>query len=420
MNVTPRLWSAFVTLKRVHRAKDHEAHLAASLTQIRARQAWSTFGVQGDGVLVAILDSGIDYLHPALGGGMGPAFKVAGGYDFVNSDPDPMDDFGHGTHVAGIVAANGTVDQGVAPHARLLAYKVLNGQGRGRETDILSAIERLADPNQDGDPSDRPDIANMSLGSDYGDPDDALSTAVDNATRLGITFCISAGNAGRYTPVQGKDGNYYYTAMESVGSPGTARLAITVGAVDSMDVRPEYSSKGPTGGTFAIKPDVVAPGDMIWSLAPGGGTALKSGTSMASPMVAGAAALLISRTKGLTPADIKTILMNSSRDLGMPVMQQGAGRIDALRALGLATRVYPGNLNFGLDDPGEAVWTVTDTVTVENHDGLSRGLPMGRVGHRQRRLTDSISGGLYASPRVHPRGDHHAHRQQRRDPDHRG
>ncbi len=156
--------------------------------------------------------------------------------------------------------------------------------------------------------------------------------------------------------------------MESVGSPGTARLAITVGAVDSLDERPEYSSKGPASGTFAIKPDVMAPGDAITSLAPGGGTTVKSGTSMAAPMAAGIAALLISRSKSLTPAEIKAILMNSSRDLGLPVMKQGSGRIDALRALDLMTIAHPAALSFGLDDPEQAVWTVTDTVTVENRD----------------------------------------------------
>ena len=353
-------------VKKIHRAKSYEAHLEKSLRQIHAREAWSAYAVKGSGVLVAIIDSGIDYLHPALGGGIGPGFTVTGGYDFVNHDPDPMDDNGHGTHVAGIIAANAGDLQGVAPLSRLLAYKVLNDRGRGREADILAAIERLADPDQNGDPSDRPDVVNMSLGSDYGDPDDALSTAVDNATRLGITFCISAGNAGRYTPYQGKEDNYYYTAMESVGSPGTARLAITVAAVDSLERRAEYSSKGPAGGTFAIKPDVSAPGDMIWSLAPGGGYALKSGTSMASPMAAGIAALLLSRDKTLTPAAIKAILMNSARDLGLPVLQQGAGRVDALRALGLTTRAFPGHLSFGLDDASATTWTTTDTLLIEN------------------------------------------------------
>jgi subtilisin family serine protease len=355
-------------VKRVHRARHFTGHMERSLSQMHVQQAWGAYGVKGDGILVAIIDSGIDYLHPALGGGLGASFKVIGGFDLVNGDPDPMDDNGHGTHVAGIVAANSATIQGVAPLAKLLAYKVLNSAGKGREADILAALERVADPNQDGDSSDRPDIVNMSLGSDAGDPDDALSTAVDNIVRLGITVCVSAGNAGRFSPVQGKEDNYYYTSMESVGSPGSARLAITVGAVDSLDARPEYSSKGPAAGTFAIKPDVLAPGDMVLSLAPGGGTTVKSGTSMASPMAAGIAALLKSRSKTFSPEEIKATLMNSARDLGLPVMEQGAGRIDALRALDLTTLALPASLDFGLDDPSLSVWTTTDTVLVENHD----------------------------------------------------
>jgi subtilisin family serine protease len=367
-------------VKKIHRTRVFTAHMEQSLSQMHVQQAWNGYGVKGDGILVAIIDSGIDYIHPALGGGLGPGFKVAGGFDFVNGDPDPMDDNGHGTHVAGIVAANGPSIQGVAPLARLLAYKVLNANGKGRETDVLAALERVADPNQDGNPSDRPDIVNMSLGSDAGDPDDAIATAVDNIVRLGITVCVSAGNAGRYSPVQGKEDNYYYTAMESVGSPGAARLAITVGAVDSLDARPEYSSKGPVAGTFAIKPDVLAPGDMVLSLAPGGGTTVKSGTSMASPMAAGIAALLKSRTKSLSPAAIKATLMNSSRDLGLPIMNQGAGRIDALRALDLTTLVTPASLAFGLDDPSQSIWSVADTVTVTNHADGNQGFTLATTG----------------------------------------
>ncbi len=280
-------------VKRVHRAKIFSADLMGALAQIRVPEVRTTFGVNGDGVRVGILDSGIDYSHPALGGGFGPGFKVAGGYDFVNGDPDPMDDYGHGTHVAGIVAADGGGVKGVAPKARLYAFKVLDQFGRGKEEDIIAAIEQCVDPNQDGDLSDRLQVVNMSLGASFGSPDDAISTAVDNATALGITFCVAAGNNGRYTPVQGKETNYYFTGMETVGSPGLARRAITVGAVDSLDQRASFSSQGPSSHTFAVKPDVLAPGVDIVSLQRGGGTIPLSGTSMATPMVSGIAALLL-------------------------------------------------------------------------------------------------------------------------------
>ncbi|MCC6396907.1 MAG: S8 family serine peptidase [Bacteroidetes bacterium] len=359
-------------VKRVHVARTFSAHLEKSLNQMRVPQAWTAYGVKGEGVTVGIIDSGIDYLHPALGGGIGPAFKVLGGFDFVNNDADPMDDYGHGTHVAGIVAADGLAIQGVAPKARLLAFKVLDAQGRGREADILASLERVVDPNQDGDPADMPDVVNMSLGSDLGTPDDAISTAVDNAVKLGITFCVSAGNSGGYTPVQGKENNYYYTGMETIGSPASAQLAITVGAVDSVDDSPRFSSKGPVRGTFGIKPDVMAPGVEVLSLAPGGGLASKSGTSMASPMVAGIAALLKSRNNALTPAEIKSAITNSSLDLGISAMRQGAGRVDAVRALGLASSATPQELSFGLDDPALGVWAEVDTIVIANHDDVAQ------------------------------------------------
>jgi subtilisin family serine protease len=360
-------------VRQVHREREVTAHLTeSSLEQIRVPEAWAKYDTQGEGVLVGVIDSGIDYFHPALGGGIGPDHKVVGGFDFVNNDTDPMDDNGHGTHVAGIIAADGASVKGVAPKARLLSYKALDAYGRGREHDILAAIERAVDPDQNGDPVDKVDILNMSLGSDYGDPDDPLSRAVDNAVNLGITVVVSAGNAGRYTPVEGKEDNYYYTAMETIGSPGTARLAITVGAVDSLDNLTRFSSKGPAGGTFAVKPDLVAPGEAIWSLAPGGGVAQKSGTSMAAPMVAGIAALLKSKRGDLSPLEIKSALMHSSVDLGLSVMKQGAGRVDAMRALQSTTLITPGTLSFGLDDPAAMVWTTNGTITIVNRNVTSQ------------------------------------------------
>ena len=354
-------------IKRIQIERRVEALLERSLEQIRVPEARNTYGVDGSGILVGIIDTGIDYLHPGLGGGIGPGFKVLGGYDFVNDDPDPMDDNGHGTHVAGIIAANGNPLEGVAPGARLLALKSLDGSGSGLEGDIIAAIEMLVDPNQDGDPSDRPDIVNMSLGARFGSPDDALSTAVDNAVRLGITFCVAAGNSGGYTPVQGKEDNYYYTGMESVESPGTARLAITVGAVDSIDALPRFSSKGPTHGTMEIKPDVLAPGVDILSLAPGGGTALKTGTSMSTPMVAGVAALLKSMRKSMTPEEVKSAMVNSALDLGLSAMRQGGGRVDAMRALGQRTFAVPSQLGFRLDDPAQTTWAKVETLVVVNN-----------------------------------------------------
>ncbi|MGE5315516.1 MAG: S8 family serine peptidase [Acidobacteriota bacterium] len=353
-------------VKAVHADHPVAAHLETSIVQTRTDQAWTAFGTRGRGVRIGVLDTGIDYRHPALGGHIGPGYTVEGGYDFVNRDADPMDDNGHGTHVAGIIAAHGSGVQGFAPEAALVAYKVLDAQGKGKESDILEAIEHAVDPDGNGDESDHLDIVNLSLGSDNGDPDDAKSTAVDQATELGVTFCISAGNSGRFVPVQGKEHNYYFTSMETISSPGTARRAITVGAVDASDKAADFSSKGPSSRTFGIKPDIAAPGVNIHSLAIGGGLAYKSGTSMASPMIAGMAALLKSADRSLTPDEIKSALVNSSADLGTDVMLLGSGRADAMRALSQRTFAVPSSIEYGFDDPSLPVWTASETLRVTN------------------------------------------------------
>ena len=140
--------------------------------------------------------------------------KVIDGYDFVNSDNNPMDDHGHGTHVASTAAGNGVL-KGVAPDAKIIAYKVLDSSGSGVWSDIISAIEKATDPNLDGNTSDHYDIISMSLGGS-GDPDDEISLAVDNAVDSGVIAVIAAGNSG--------------PGSATIGSPGTSRKAITVGA----------------------------------------------------------------------------------------------------------------------------------------------------------------------------------------------
>lgn len=369
-------------VRTVHHEKEVTTQLFRNPARISVPAARSAHGVSGKGVRIGIIDSGIDYMHPALGGGFGPGSRVTGGYDLVNDDADPMDDHGHGTHVAGIVAANGDSIKGIAPGAVLLAYKVLDARGRGKEGDIIGAIERALDPDGDGDPADRVHILNLSLGSEFGDPDDAASRAVDNAVRLGVTVVVAAGNAGAYAPVQGKEDNYYYTGMETIGSPGTARLALTVGASDAADRLAAFSSKGPNRAGFGIKPDVLAPGDEITSLAPGGGLAVKSGTSMAAPMVAGIAALLLERAPSMNPAEVRSAIMNTALDLGLPAMKQGAGRVDASRTLGTWTSITPHHLSFGLDDPAVGLWSRTETLMVHNRNDIGQEYAVSTTGNR--------------------------------------
>ncbi|HEV2721815.1 MAG TPA: S8 family serine peptidase [Thermoanaerobaculia bacterium] len=337
----------------VHIDRPVHALLDDSVAKINANQVWSAYGTYGQGVVVAVIDTGIDYKHPALGGAFGGQARVRGGYDFVNKKAVPLDDNGHGTHVAGIIGANGNGFRGVAPEVRFLSYKVLNASGAGNESDVVAGVERAADPDQNGDPSDHADVVNMSLGNEGG-PDDPVTKAVERATAAGVVFAIAAGNAG----------GYY-----SVGAPGNAPSAITVGASDLNDAIAAFSSAGPTSPDMQIKPEVVAPGVNILSLAPGGGTATLSGTSMAAPHVAGVAALLKSIHPDWTPAQIKSAIVSTAEILQVDVMRKGGGRVDALRAAGIDVTTAPSTLNFGRVDASQSQWSATRTLQLTNHSG---------------------------------------------------
>ncbi|WP_274038122.1 S8 family serine peptidase [Actinacidiphila cocklensis] len=184
---------------------------------------------RGAGVTVAVIDSGVDYTHPDLGGGFGPGHKVVAGYDFANGDADPMDDNGHGTHVAGIIAGRAAEKggiTGVAPDASIVAYKVMAADGTGWESDIIAGIEAAADPAN----PHRADVINMSLGG-TGDGTDPVGLAATAATRAGVVVVAAAGNAG--------------PGPSTVISPASADGVIAVGASTSNLVLPTAYLAGP-------------------------------------------------------------------------------------------------------------------------------------------------------------------------------
>ncbi|HWO75460.1 MAG TPA: S8 family serine peptidase [Bacillus sp. (in: firmicutes)] len=222
--------SALPGVKKVHTDHQFNATLLDSVPLIGAPEVWETPNennseTTGKGINVAVIDTGVDYTHPDLGGKFGPGNKVAAGYDFVNDDPDPMDDNLHGTHVAGIIAANGEL-KGVAPDATIIAYKVLNEFGTGYESDILAALEEAVDPENPF----RADVINMSLGGP-GDGNDPLTIAVENAVESGISVIVAAGNSGH--------------GYDTISSPGGAEGALTVGASISGVKVPELSMIAP-------------------------------------------------------------------------------------------------------------------------------------------------------------------------------
>jgi subtilisin family serine protease len=292
---------------------------------------WNDLGYTGEGVKIAILDTGVDYTHPDLGGCLGPGCKVVDGYNFISYNLNPMDDHGHGTHVAAIAAGTGASQaslKGVAPDALIYAYKVLNQDGSGSFNAILEGMERALDPNGDGDYSDRVDVVNMSLGANVNNPNHPASLYADKLSREGIVVVIAAGNSGPNN--------------STIATPAASRKAITVGASDDTDSMATFSSRGPTTiGT--IKPDIVAPGVEICAAQTNNWLPNKncidqdhisiSGTSMASPQVAGIAALLLEKYPSWSPDDIKYTLRNTTIDLGSNVYTQGHGRVDPLSAI---------------------------------------------------------------------------------------
>ena len=205
-------------VRAVHPDLRMRASVDVSVPLIGAPKLWARsdpFGVpvRGRGITVAVIDTGVDYTHPDLGGGFGAGHKVVAGYDFVNHDADPQDDNGHGTHVAGIIAGNGGVT-GVAPEATLTAYKVFDQFGTGSESDILAALEAAVDPAN----PDAADVVNMSLGGP-GDGTEPVGEAATRVVRGGVVVVASAGNGG--------------PGRQTVLTPGAAEGVIAVGASTS-------------------------------------------------------------------------------------------------------------------------------------------------------------------------------------------
>jgi subtilisin family serine protease/plastocyanin len=307
---------------------------ADSTPQIGAPAAWEA-GYTGAGVTVAVLDTGVDATHPDLDD------VTVGSRDFTGTG-STADGFGHGTHVASIALGSGDasdgVNRGVASGADLLVGKVLDDDGYGEMSWVIDGMEWAA--------TEGADIVNLSLGEsgNYSDGTDPASLAVNALSAdHGTLFVISAGNEGEF-------GN------GTVTSPGSADAALTVGAVDDSDEVTWYSSRGPRGGDNGLKPDVTAPGDAIVA-ARAAGTAmdtvvdeyhvLGSGTSMAAPHVAGAAAVLKQARPDLTGQELKSILMGSAQHTSGTVWDEGAGRIYLPTALEQQVAVSPSSLSFG-------------------------------------------------------------------------
>ncbi|WP_432838644.1 S8 family serine peptidase [Dactylosporangium sp. CA-092794] len=287
------------------------AGVADDLIDIGAPQAWSA-GLTGQGVRVAVLDSGVDPTHPDLAG------RIVASANFSTST-DTVDRNGHGTHVAATIAGMGAashgVHRGVAPDAKLVIGKVLDDDGFGTDSQVIAGMEWAAP---------QASVVNLSLGGDFSDGTDPVSRAVDSLTaQYGTLFVVAAGNSG---PGSG-----------TISTPAAAASALAVGAVDSTGTLAEFSGRGPVSGTRRLKPEIVAPGVDIVS-ARAAGTSIGevvdryhtrlSGTSMAAPHVAGAAAILRQRYPNWAPDRLKAALTGAARPArGGDLYEQGAGQL---------------------------------------------------------------------------------------------
>ncbi len=273
-------------------------------TEQRLNDTWSS--AQGEGVSVAVLDTGIDGAHSDL--------NVVGGVNFVNSDPFDVDQNTHGTHVAGIIAAlnNGSGIAGVAPQVSLYSVTVLDAEGSGFMSDVIQGIEWAMNQNID--------IINMSLGAESASS--ALESAAQAAYDAGHLLIAAAGNEG----VQNGQG-------DTVSYPAKLPTVIAVAAATENDQRANFSSHG-----AAV--ELMAPGVNILSTMPNQNYASKNGTSMAAPHVAGVAALMWSVNPNLTNVELREILQETAEDLGLSTNHQGHGMVDGFNAFNTAHQAF--------------------------------------------------------------------------------
>ncbi|NKE04596.1 S8 family serine peptidase [Mesobacillus selenatarsenatis] len=438
----------------------------------------------GKGVTIGVIDTGIDYDHPDL------RRSFAGGHDLVDGDDDPMETKGagfrstlHGTHVAGVIAANGRM-RGIAPDAKLVAYRALGPGGSGTTEQVIAAIDEAI--------KDKVDILNLSLGNDVNGPDLPISLALNKAVDEGIVAVTSSGNSGpnrwtvgspgtaskaisvgastppmqvpylnatgvsdkiRLELLQGSDnwnitqsenlvfaglgtkeemndvrdklvlvergkltftekaknayeagaigviiynntkGTFFGNLEESLPIPVAAiskeaglalkkqfdndSTLIRIHLIEEKDILADFSSRGPVTVTWEIKPDIVAPGVAINSTIPGGYLPLQ-GTSMAAPHVAGAAALIKQAHPDWSPAEIKSAIMNTAKDITdrtgkrYRTFEQGAGRIQLEAAINTETLVSPGSLQFGKFQLADSMHEHSAKLTVRNTGSTAR------------------------------------------------
>ena len=355
--------------------------IAWHVSKVNAPAVWNyngSTGYNGDGVIVAVVDSGVDYNHVDIAGSMwdGGSEFPHHGYDCVNNDNDPMDEYCHGTHVAGIIAGQGNAgtQTGIAPGAKIMAVRVLDDTGYGTDAQVIDGLEFALEHGAD--------ILNLSLGDPEVGPVALYRDLFKTIQDAGVVASVAAGNVG--------DTQYTYSVPFNVECPGNCpppwlhpdqvnlisggtSAVICVGATDANDAHCSFSSVGPV--TWAsgaqvgnyndypyengdaskpglIRPDISAPGANVTSLnyQTGTGYVAYDGTSMATPCVAGVLALLLDADPELLPAELDSIIELTAANAGNTVKNNitGSGRIDALAAVNAVFYHGPTNLTANL------------------------------------------------------------------------
>ncbi len=315
-------------INKIYHDRKVTALLDTATPSINADQLHEN-GLTGKDATIAVVDTGV-HPHDDLKG------RITGFKDFVNNKKDAYDDNGHGTHCAGDAAGDGASSDGKykapAPDANVVGVKVLNKMGAGSLSTVIEGVEWCIQNKA----AHAINILSLSLGTNATESaeDDPVVKAVEAAWDNGLVVCVAAGNSG--------------PEEQTIGSPGISPKIITVGAADDQDTTDrsddtiaDFSSRGPTIDGVT-KPDLVTPGTNIISLrAPGSyidrtnkmarvgeNYFSLSGTSMATPICAGAAAQLLQNDQSLTPDQVKERLKNASEDLGQPPNVQGSGYLD--------------------------------------------------------------------------------------------
>ena len=361
------------------------ATMARTTATIGAAWVRDALGYDGTGVAVAIVDSGVTSWHddltgtPRAGAAAGGGQRISRFVDFVNGLTSAYDDFGHGTHVAGIVAGNGYDSNGqragVAPGASLVVLKVLDAEGHGRVSDVIAAIDYAIEHRA----ALGIRVLNLSVAAAVRESyrTDPLTLAARRAVEAGLVVVTSAGNEGT-----GPGGDAQYGGITA---PGNAPWVITVGASSHQgtpdradDIVARFSSRGPTAIDYRAKPDLVAPGVGLESLSDPGSTLYLAhpgwrlpgaiptwylpylsltGSSMAAPVVAGTVALMLQANPALTPNAVKAILEYTAETRpGDDALTEGAGFLNARGAVELAARLAGRGRGFARPDGVEPAY----------------------------------------------------------------